>query len=249
MEILLVNDDGIYSKGILLLAQKLAKQHNVVVVAPQNQMSGTGHAMTLYGYVNYAKINILENIDCYIVNGTPADCVKVALNLILKSKPDLVISGINKGYNLGTDILYSGTVNSALEGAVHGIKAIAISQEYTIDNFEYSSDFLTNNLQKLYECLPDDAQTILNINIPTDDKNVLKGVKFAKIGRKYYEENYRYEPNLGYRTHCRAKFMDTASEEDDVFLYADNYITISYVKNDWNNNELYQKSKEKILSI
>ena len=83
MNILLVNDDGVYSSGILMLAKKLSVNHKVTVVAPQNQMSGTGHSMTLYGYVNFSKINILDGIDCYIVSGTPADCVKVAVNLIL----------------------------------------------------------------------------------------------------------------------------------------------------------------------
>ena len=189
MNILLVNDDGVYSSGILTLAKKLSVNHNVTVAAPQNQMSGTGHSMTLYGYVNFSKINILDGIDCYIVSGTPADCVKVAVNLILPEKPDLIISGVNKGFNLGTDIVYSGTVNSALEGAVHGIKAIAVSQEYGLKDFEFSTNFIVKNLDEFYSFLPKDAQTILNINIPSDDLNVLKGVKFAKIGRKIFKEN------------------------------------------------------------
>lgn len=247
MNILLVNDDGVYSSGILTLAKKLSVNHNVTVVAPQNQMSGTGHSMTLYGYVNFSKINILDGIDCYIVSGTPADCVKVAVNLILPEKPDLIISGVNKGFNLGTDIVYSGTVNSALEGAVHGIKAIAVSQEYVLKDFEFSTNFIVKNLDEFYSFLPKDAQTILNINIPSDDLNVLKGVKFAKIGRKIFKENYAFEENLGYRAHCRTTLADNTTQDDDVWLYDNGYITISPVKNDWNDEIFYNKLKgEKI---
>lgn len=249
MNILLVNDDGIYSNGILRLAEKLAKMHNVTVVAPQNQMSGTGHSMTLYGYVNFSKINILNGIECYIVSGTPADCVKVAVNLILTEKPDLIISGINKGFNLGTDIVYSGTVNSALEGAVHGIKAIAVSQEYGIKDFEFSSEFVVKNLQKLFSLLPDDAQTILNINIPSDDVNTIKGVKVAKIGRKLFKENYAFEENLGFRAHCRTTLADNTTDEDDVWLYDNGYITISPVKNDWNDQKIYTTIKKEEFKI
>lgn len=249
MNILLVNDDGIYSNGILRLAEKLAKMHNVTVVAPQNQMSGTGHSMTLYGYVNFSKINILNGIECYIVSGTPADCVKVAVNLILTVKPDLIISGINKGFNLGTDIVYSGTVNSALEGAVHGIKAIAVSQEYGIKDFEFSSEFVVKNLQKLFSLLPDDAQTILNINIPSDDVNTIKGVKVAKIGRKLFKENYAFEENLGFRAHCRTTLADNTTDEDDVWLYDNGYITISPVKNDWNDQKIYMTIKKEEFKI
>lgn len=249
MNILLVNDDGIYSNGILRLAEKLAKMHNVTVVAPQNQMSGTGHSMTLYGYVNFSKINILNGIECYIVSGTPADCVKVAVNLILTEKPDLIISGINKGFNLGTDIVYSGTVNSALEGAVHGIKAIAVSQEYGIKDFEFSSEFVVKNLQKLFSLLPDDAQTVLNINIPSDDVNTIKGVKIAKIGRKLFKENYAFEENLGFRAHCRTTLADNTTDEDDVLLYDNGYITISPVKNDWNDQKIYTTIKKEEFKI
>lgn len=249
MNILLVNDDGVYSDGILLLAKKLSLHHTVTVVAPQNQMSGTGHAMTLYGYVNFSKIRIIDEADCYIVSGTPADCVKVAVNLILPQKPDLIISGVNKGFNLGTDIVYSGTVNSALEGAVHGIKAIAVSQEYGLEDFEFSTDFVVKNLDMLYSKLPNDAQTVLNINIPSDNPDELKGVRFAKIGRKIFKENYAFEENLGFRAHCRTTLADDTTQEDDVWLYDRGYITISPVKNDWNDMSLYSSLKGEKLEI
>lgn len=246
MNILLVNDDGVYSQGILMLAKKLCVDNDVTVVAPQGQMSGTGHSFTLYGYVNYVELNLLEGVRCYAVNGTPADCIKVGINLILKKYPDLIISGINKGFNLGTDIFYSGTVNAALEGAVHNIKAIAVSQEYFVDNYEYSSDFVLKYYRKLYDMLPDDAQTIFNINIPSGDKKEISGVKFVKLGVRRYQENYRYEDGLGFRAHCVSLHVDD-SDQDDISLYDKKFVTISPVKNDWNNNEFLDKIKNEII--
>ena len=199
MKILLVNDDGIYSAGILTLAKKLLSTNEVTLVAPQGQMSGMGHSISYYGYVNYAELKIIDGVRCFAVNGTPADCVKVALNLIMEEKPDLIISGINKGFNLGSDVFYSGTVNAALEGAVQRIKSIAVSQEYHLKDFEFTSDFISKNLEKFYNLLPDDAQTILNINVPSDDAKVLKGVRFSKIGIKRYNESYIFDEKYGYK--------------------------------------------------
>ncbi|MDE5756919.1 MAG: 5'/3'-nucleotidase SurE [Clostridia bacterium] len=247
MNILLVNDDGIYGQGILTLAKKLSADNVITVVAPQGQMSGTGHSFTLYEYVNFVELNLLEGVKCFAVNGTPADCVKVAINLIMTDKPDLIISGINKGFNLGTDIFYSGTVNAALEGAIHNIKSIAVSQEYNLDNFEFSSDFILKNYLKLYEMLPDDAQTIFNINVPAGDEKDIVGVRFAKLGVKYFDENYRYEEGFGYRAHCRTTLSDKTTQDDDVLLYDQKFVTISPVKNDWNNIEFFEKIKNEIL--
>ncbi|MDE7208942.1 MAG: 5'/3'-nucleotidase SurE [Clostridia bacterium] len=247
MNILLVNDDGIYSSGILTLAKKLCADNEVTVVAPQGQMSGTGHSFTLYGYVNFVELNLIEGVKCFAVNGTPADCVKVAINLILKEKPHLIISGINKGFNLGTDIFYSGTVNAALEGAIHNIKSISVSQEYNLSSFEFSSDFIVRHYRKLYQLLPQDAQTIFNINIPAENKKEIAGIKFAKLGVKYFNENYRYEDGLGYRAHCRTTLSENTAQDDDVLLYEKKYITISPVKNDWNNKEFFEKIKNEII--
>lgn len=249
MNILLVNDDGIYSEGILTLAKALMTGNEITLVAPQGQMSGMGHSISYYGYVNYTELNILEGARCFAVNGTPADCVKIALNLIYDKKPDLIISGINKGFNLGWDIFYSGTVNAALEGAVQGIKSIAISQDYHLKNFEFTSKFLVENLYKLYEILPQDAQTVLNINVPSDDKNVLKGVKFSKVGVKKYKESYLFDEKYGYKLRGVSELGDFNGKDDDVYLYEDKYITVSAVKNDWNDYGYYDKFKKEDFNI
>ncbi|MDE5549162.1 MAG: 5'/3'-nucleotidase SurE, partial [Clostridia bacterium] len=202
------------------------------------------HSITFYGYVNYTELKILDGAKCYAVNGTPADCVKVALSLILDSKPDMIISGINKGFNLGSDVFYSGTVNAALEGAVKGIKSIAVSQEYFLKDFEFTSEFVSKNLKKFYSLLPSDAQTIININVPSDDKNVIKGIKFSKVGVKRYVDTYTFENNFGYKFKGSSELGDYNTKEDDVHLYEENYITISAIKNDWNDIETYEKLKD-----
>ena len=249
MKILLVNDDGIYSQGILTLAKNLMPDNELVLVAPQGQMSGMGHSITFYGYVNYTELKILDGARCYAVNGTPADCVKVALNLILDSKPDLIISGINKGFNLGSDVFYSGTVNAALEGAVQGIKSIAVSQEYFLEQFDFTSEFVAKNLKKLYSLLPNDAQTIININVPSDDKDVIKGVKFSKVGVKRYVETYTFENNFGYKLRGESQLGEYNNNDDDVYLYEEKYITISAIKNDWNDYRAYDKLKDEDFDL
>ena len=249
MKILLVNDDGIYSQGILTLAYELMKEHDVTLVAPQHQMSGMGHSISYYDHVNFIKLNILDGADCYAVSGTPADCVKVALNLILKDKPDIIVSGINKGFNLGTDVLYSGTLNAALEGSVQGIKAIAVSQEYDIEGFEFTSKLIAKNLKKFYSLLPYDAQTVFNINVPIDNEKRIKGIKFCRVGVKIYDENYQFDNNLGYRLKCIVGLSEKNTQEDDVILYEQKFITVSAVKNDWNDLESYQRLKDEVFEL
>ncbi|MDE6188716.1 MAG: 5'/3'-nucleotidase SurE [Clostridia bacterium] len=249
MNILLVNDDGIYSQGILTLAKKLLVNHSVILVAPQGQMSGMGHSITYYGHVNYTELKVLDGARCFAVNGTPADCVKVALHLIMDRKPDLIISGINKGFNLGSDVFYSGTVNAALEGCMQGVKSLAVSQEYEIVGFEYTSNFIAKNLQKFNDLLPNDAQTVFNINVPCGNEKDIKGVRFTKIGVKKYDESYSFENNLGYKLRGLGEASPNSTEDDDVYLYEKSYITVSAVKNDWNDYATYENLKREEFKL
>lgn len=130
MRVLLTNDDGIYSPGINSLAREMAKIAQVTVVAPDRERSATAHAITMHKPLRAEKINVSgSNIEGWMVNGTPSDCIKLALEVLLDFTPDMVISGINRGYNLGTDVIYSGTVSAAIEAALLGIPAIALSAE------------------------------------------------------------------------------------------------------------------------
>ena len=166
MNILATNDDGIHAPGLLAVARFFSSlNHQVTVVAPKNEMSAVSHAITMHEPIRIIKLPPMESFDRYAVNGTPADCVKVALDVILETKPDWVLSGINSGLNLGTDVLYSGTVSAAMEGLLHGIPSMALSAPVTSDP-EYS-----HILNRLHESIFKQLSArklkgLFNINFP-----------------------------------------------------------------------------------
>lgn len=186
---LLCNDDGVHAPGIQVLASKLRTIGDVIVVAPHVEKSASSHAITISMPLRMEKLND----DVYAVEGTPADCVMFALQkLLVNRKPDWVISGINRGSNLGHDVLYSGTVGAAMEGALHGIPSIAISshnkgQKYYL--YETAADVLLKilNDRNLFPPL----KGVLNINVPNVEYTELQGFKVATLGKRIYEEQFR----------------------------------------------------------
>ena len=177
--ILVTNDDGIFSEGIIRLAQELEQLGEVIVVAPSSEMSAASHSLTLI-----RPLRIIEvRPNWYRVDGTPTDCVVLALNQVLKDQPwpDLVVSGINRGANLGDNVTYSGTVAGALEGSIYGLPSIAISQVGREKfNFEKAAKFACQIAHKvLTEGLL--KGTLLNVNIPPGE---IKGVKITPTGSK-----------------------------------------------------------------
>ncbi len=242
MDILLVNDDGVYAKGILTLAKYLSKSHNVVVVAPHSQMSGKSHSMTFHDYVNVIKLDIAEGIDFYALSGTPADCVKFGIEVILKHNPDLVVSGINNGFNLGTDVAYSGTVGACMESGLMGVPSIAISQNYHLTNFDFSASFLCEKLDELYSIIKD-TNKILSINLPYDNAQDTKGVRFAKVGVHQYTDNYIDCGIDGFML-TGEPIEDIENDDDaDVKYIRQGYITISPIKPDFTDNQTYNMLK------
>jgi 5'-nucleotidase len=163
MRILVTNDDGYRSDGIHALARALREVGDVTVVAPVQEASAIGHALTLRHPLR------LESIDdrVFAVDGTPTDCVNIAVTHVFKGLPDLVVSGINKGWNLGDDVTYSGTVAGALEGALLGVAAIAVSLRQTRDSYDFS--FAARAAATMAEAIarrPLPPRTFLNINVP-----------------------------------------------------------------------------------
>jgi len=163
-KILITNDDGVRSDGLEALAAALDPLGDVTVVAPLTEASAIGHALTLRRPLRLEKVS--DRIYC--VDGTPTDCVNIAITTVLRSKPDLIVSGINKGWNLGDDVTYSGTVSGALEGALLGVPSIAISLQYVGDltfDFSESARAAHGIAQSVLEKgLP--ARTFLNVNVP-----------------------------------------------------------------------------------
>lgn len=190
MNILISNDDGILAPGLRALANTLARDthHHLTVVSPDRERSATGHALTLHKPLRLdpVKEGFASTISAWACSGTPSDCIKLGLDALLPQPPDWVLSGINRGSNLGTDVLYSGTVSAAMEGLLEGIPSIAVSlASFTATDFQPAADFIVSLLQKL-ERDPLPQAALLNINVPPLTSQEILGVVVAPLGiRKY----------------------------------------------------------------
>lgn len=189
MKILLTNDDGIHAKGLAVLCSELKKVAEVIVVAPDRERSGTGHGITMDIPLRAEKVSIFDDM-AWAINGTPADCVKLAVNCLLEDSPDLVVAGINRGSNLGVDIFYSGTVSGALEGTILGFPAIAVSvTEYSNPDYSYAASFMRKLIPKVLKtniC----KDTLLNINVPSLTAEEIQGVKITRLGSRKYIDSF-----------------------------------------------------------
>ena len=181
--ILVTNDDGVFSEGIKLLATALSEIAEVTVVAPDREQSASGHSLTLHRPLRMQQLE--ENY--FSVDGTPTDCVNLGILWLMAEKaPDLVVSGINFGSNLGDDVTYSGTVSATFEGALLGIPSIAFSQEVGENfSFDRAAVFARRFVQELLkEELPNDL--LLNVNIPA---GAIRGVELTRLGRRRYKQS------------------------------------------------------------
>ena len=196
MNILISNDDGIAANGIRALTEELSKHYNVYVVAPDRERSAAGHSLTLHTPLRVEEIEESKSgaKRTWVTNGTPGDCVKLGINAILapEEQPDFVISGINHGPNLGSDILYSGTVSCAMEGAMLGVPSIAVSlasMQSEYDGFKYTAKFVASLLKKLKD-FKFPPKMLLNVNVPALEDDDIIGVAITELGRKMFTDNY-----------------------------------------------------------
>lgn len=194
MHILLTNDDGFYAEGLQTLYSYIKAIARVTIIAPDHERSAVSHGITMHQPLRAFPVD-MDGQKHWMINGTPADCVKLGLEHLLQADPPaLIISGINRGSNLGTDILYSGTVSAAIEGALHHIPSIAASLVvFGKANFSYAAGFIGQNLPRLKELA---IRATLNLNFPgTDIENEslqpenhpYRGVKFTKLGIRMYQ--------------------------------------------------------------
>ena len=235
MKILISNDDGILSNGIRALIESLSPYHEIYVVAPDRERSAAGHSLTLHSPLRVEELDPKYGAKrCWMTTGTPGDCVKLAINAILaeNEKPDIVISGINHGPNLGADILYSGTVSCAMEGAIMGYPSIATSlaslrNEY--EDFKFASEFIGELLFRLdkYKIPP---KTILNINIPGLEKEDIAGIAITKMGNRIFTDNYekRIDPRGKVYYWMAGKLItEPESASTDIAAIRNNKISIT----------------------
>jgi|UniRef100_A0A7C4EKY0 5'-nucleotidase len=183
--ILVTNDDGFFSRGIQILAESLKELGQVYIVAPDRDRSSVSHALTMHRPL---RVDLIRE-NCYSVNGTPTDCIVVAVEKILPREPDLIVSGINKGANLGEDITYSGTVSAAIEGTILGVPSFAISLVGERPfKYETASHYALKIARYILQrALPQD--TLLNVNVPNKPLQEIKGIKITKQGKRSYENS------------------------------------------------------------
>lgn len=192
MNILISNDDGIFALGMRTLASTLAAAgHRVTVVCPDRERSATGHGLTMHKPIRAEMIESVfkDDIEAWSCSGTPADCVKLALGALMAAPPDVVVSGINHGANLGTDVVYSGTVSAAMEGVMEGIPAIAVSlTSFTQGSFAPAADFICDLLGDR-DRFPLESPMLLNVNVPAVAATEIKGAKITRQGiRRYFDQ-------------------------------------------------------------
>jgi 5'-nucleotidase len=189
MKLLISNDDGIFSPGIRALANTLAQAgYDVSVVCPDRERSATGHSLTLHQPIRAEIVESVfdPSVKAWACDGTPSDCVKLALWALLDSPPDLVLSGINQGANLGTEILYSGTVSAAMEGLIEGIPSIALSlTSFSSKDFQPAAQFAKRLVAQLVE-KPLPELMLLNVNIPAVKWEEIAGVAITRQGVRRY---------------------------------------------------------------
>lgn len=191
MNLLISNDDGIFAEGIHVLANTLAEAgHQVSVVCPDRERSATGHGLTIHQPIRAERVESAfhPTVRAWACSGTPADCVKLALGALMEAPPDIVLSGINHGPNLGTDVLYSGTVSAAMEGLIEGIPAIALSLgSYRHHDFHPAARFAQTLLDQLNQT-PLPQPLLLNVNVPAVESAQIRGVLITRQGiRRYYD--------------------------------------------------------------
>jgi len=227
--ILIVNDDGIFAPGIRHLYKSLQNIARLTVVAPMVEQSGVGLSITIRNPLRVHSVEWPETQgDIYSVNGTPADCVKIALNVVLDSPPDLVVSGINRGTNAGRNLLYSGTVGGVIESVLQGIPGIAFScREYKNTPYELVESYVPKIVEYvLNHTLP--PGTLLNVNFPETAKGI-KGFRMTRQGLEFWGENFdrRMHPAEEHPYYWMgAKLLQFEEHEDsDIAWLRKGYIT------------------------
>lgn len=226
MNILLSNDDGVHATGIQVMYEMLAKEHQVTVIAPDRNCSGMSNALSL---MNPLRTHTLPN-GFIALNGTPSDCVHLGTDHYFNGKPELVISGINHGPNLGDDVIYSGTVAAATEGRFMGLPAIAVSlNSYSGGHFATAAQVVCNIIKHLTEH-PIAADQILNINVPNVPYNELKGIQVTRQGRRHKSESMiKSQDAVGREIYWYGKVgkEQDAGEGTDFHALANNYCSVT----------------------
>jgi 5'-nucleotidase len=254
--ILVVNDDGITAPGIAALVE-IAKQFGrVVVVAPDAPQSGMGHAITIGKPLRLHKVHVFEDVESYQCSGTPVDCVKMAVDIVLKGKkPDLCLSGINHGSNASINVIYSGTMSAAMEASIENIPSIGFSlNNFSWDaNFEGAQQVAAILIQELLSTKNKNS-ILLNVNIPNVAANKIKGIKLCRQTNAKWTENFneRKDPSGKNYYWLTGEFMnlEPKAKDTDIWAIKNNYASVVPVQfdlTDYSKHEELKTSWNKIF--
>jgi len=248
----LTNDDGVYASGLWALYRRFATRHRVLVIAPDRERSAIGHAITLHRPLHVTEVRVDGGLKAYSVTGTPADCIKLGILEILKQRPDLVISGINQGANVGINLNYSGTVAAAREAALYGIPALAVS---ACGNPEQRCEEIASFIETLADYvfkngLP--SGTFINVNLPDIPLSGVKGIRFSRQGlclaKEYFEKRKDPRNRTYFWQGCDSQ-PAAENPEIDACALAQQYISITPIKTDTTDYRFLEEIKNWGISI
>ena len=246
MKLLVTNDDGLNAPGLNKLVETLAEMAEIYVVAPDRERSGTGHGITVFEPIMIKRVDGIEAAQsAWVVYGTPVDCVKLGISALLPAPPDLVVSGINKGANLGWDVLYSGTVSAAMEGVIMGVPSIAVSLclEDNLEDYGFAARF-TRAVCRQLEKDGFDKDTIININVPGIPRPGIKGMRVTRLGRRQYENVFeeRKDPRGNTYFWMGGDVVEEDQEPDsDVTAVNEGFVSLTPIHFDLTNYNLVEK--------
>ena len=229
--ILVTNDDGIFAPGIRTLAEEMRAFGRVMVVAPDKPQSAMGHAITIHSFLRLQSVPLLDGVEAWSCSGTPVDCVKLAIYKLLGgNKPDLLVSGVNHGANISINVLYSGTMSAAVEGAMEGIPSIGFSlMDHAIE-----ADF--SQVRPVIRSLVGNTLkngmtvgTCLNVNVPRNDGTALKGIRVCRQAKANWEDEFETRLDPGNKEYfwLRGEFKSEDQGQDtDVFAVNNRFVSI-----------------------
>ena len=233
----MTNDDGVTAPGLKALAETMHELGDVVVVAPDSPQSGMGHAITINNLLRLDTVTVHENQEWYQCSGTPVDCVKIAIDKILKRTPDLCVSGINHGSNSSINVIYSGTMSAAMEGAIEGIPSIGFSLlNYALDaDFAGAKKFAKKIAASiLRHGIPEGS--LLNVNIPRLPVSEIKGIRICRQANAKWDEEFdeRLDPNKRKYYWLTGKFINYDNGEDtDEWALQNGFVSVVPVQFDF----------------
>jgi 5'-nucleotidase len=251
--ILITNDDGVTSPGLAALVDAVKDLGKVVVIAPDKAQSGMGHAITIGSPLRMSAVNTFGDIEAYACNGTPVDCVKLAVDKVLHRKPDICLSGINHGANHSINVIYSGTMSAALEASIESIPSVGFSLlDYSLNaDFTGAKKYACLIVEQLLTKKLIDKHLCLNVNVPAVEVNALKGIKICRQAYAKYEEDFdeRLDPHGRKYYWLTGEFVNFDKGRDtDVWALNNNYVSVVPVQFDLTHYKLKEKL-EKTLKL